>query len=162
MDPLLVALGAIGILLGLAGIVVPVLPGSLLVWVATAGTLLLHRADAVAWILTLLLGLLALTGQVATVVLPARTGLAGGAARSSFAVGAAGAVVGFVVLPVLGIVIGFLVGLLIGERLRHGAWAPARAATGRVMRSYGVGVLVDLGVALTMAVVWAVAVLARS
>lgn len=162
MDPLLVGLGVVGILLGLAGIIMPVLPGSLLVWLATAGTLLAHRADTLAWTLTVVLALLALAGSVATVVLPARTGLAGDAARGSFALGALGALVGFVVLPVLGVVVGFFVGLLVGERVRYGDWPPARAAALRVLRSYGVGVLVDLVAALLMAVVWVIAVVARS
>lgn len=159
MDPALVVLGIIGILVGLAGIVLPVVPGSLIVWLATAGTFLLHRADAVGWTFAILVGLLALLGSAATVVLPARSGLAGGAARSSFALGGLGALVGFFVLPIAGAVAGFLLGLLVGERQRLGDWEPALSVTGRVVRSYGLGVLVDLCVAIVIAVVWVVAVL---
>jgi uncharacterized protein len=162
MDPVLVGLGIAGILLGLAGVLIPVVPGSFVVWLATAGTLLLHRADAIAWVLALLLGLLAVSGSLATIVLPARAGLASGAARRSFLLGAAGALLGFFLLPVLGAVIGFLAGLLVGERLRRGALAPARAAIGRVITSYGVGVAVDLAAALLMALIWVIAVVARS
>lgn len=162
MDPLLVVIGVLGILVGLVGIVVPILPGSIVVWLATAGTLLAHRADAAAWMLVVVLAALSLGGSLATVVLPARTGMAGGAARSSFALAGIGAVLGFFLLPVLGFVVGALVGLFLGERLRFGATDPAVRSTGRVLRSYGIGVLVDLAAAITMVVIWVIAVLVRT
>lgn len=162
MDPLLVVVGVIGILVGLAGIVVPVLPGSIIVWLATAGTLLAHRADAAAWMLVVVLAVLSLAGSLATVVLPARTGMAGGAARSSFALAGIGAVLGFFLLPVLGFVVGALAGLFVGERLRFGETHPAIRSTGRVLRAYGIGVMVDLAAALTMVAIWVVAVFVRT
>lgn len=162
MDPLLVALGVVGILVGLVGVVLPVLPGSLVVWVATAGTLLLHRPDAVALALTVGLGALSLAGSLATLVLPTRTGWAGGASRSSFALAAVGGVLGFFLLPVLGFLIGALAGLVVGEWRRLGEWRPAWGSTLRVLGSYGIGVLVELGVALVMVAVWVTAVVVRA
>lgn len=158
MDPLLIVLGIIGILVGLAGIVLPVVPGSLVVWLATAGTFLLHRSDAVGWGFAAALAVLAIAGSAATYILPARTGLASGAAPSSLAVAVVAAIIGFFVIPVAGVIVGFLVGLLLAERARHGDWVQARRATGQVVGAYGIGVLIDLASALVMASVWVIAV----
>lgn len=158
MEPLLIAVGAVGVLVGLAGVVLPVLPGSLIVWLATAGTLLLHRADGVAWTLTVVLALLGVVGSIAQVALPARTGVKDVPASSTLWA-LAGAVVGFFVLPALGFVVGAMAGLLVGERQRLGDWAPAWSSALRLARSYGIGVLVDLVLAIAMVLVWVAAIL---
>jgi uncharacterized protein len=73
-----------------------------------------------------------------------------------------GAVIGFFVLPVAGFVLGFLAGLTVGERARLGEWAAARRSTLAVLRAYGVGVVIELLLGLTMVASWLVAVVARS
>ncbi|MFO7778077.1 MAG: DUF456 domain-containing protein, partial [Nitriliruptoraceae bacterium] len=112
----------------------------------------------VAWWLT---GLFALATLV-TVVLPTRRGRELGATSASFASGLLGAVVGFFVLPVAGFLIGFLVGLAVGERARLGEWEAARTSTFAVLRAYGLGVLLELLLGLTMVGSWLAAVIARS
>jgi uncharacterized protein len=163
LDPLLVVLGVVLVVAGLLGVVIPVLPGLLLVWLGTAGTtVLLHRADGLGWALAAVLTVLFLGGTAATLWLPARQGRRGGAGAWSFVLAAAGAVAGFFLLPIVGFLLGGLGGLLVGERLRLQGWRPAWASTGRVLRAYGVGVLVELGVGLTMTGIWAAAVVMRT
>jgi uncharacterized protein len=157
----LLLLGIVGILVGLFGVVVPVLPGLLFVWLGTAGTILLHRADTVGWLVTGLLTVLFLLGTAVTIWLPARTGRQGGASPRSFVYAGIGGAVGFFVIPVLGFLVGALLGLLIGEQQRLGEWAPARASTGRVLRAYGIGVVIELVLALTMAATWVVTIVVR-
>jgi uncharacterized protein len=162
VELLLVLVGIVGILAGLYGVVVPVLPGLLLVWLGTAGTLLLHRADTTAWIVAGVLTVLFLIGTAATIVLPARTGRQGGASRRSFLLAAVGGVVGFFVLPVLGFLVGALAGLLLGEQQRLGDWGAARSSAWGVLRAYGIGVAIELVLGLTMAAIWVVTVVFRS
>lgn len=162
MELLPLVLGAVGILLGLMGVIVPVMPGLLLVWLGTAGSLLLHRADVVGWALAALLTALFAVGSLATIVLPTRTGRRGGASLRSFVYAGAGGVIGFFVIPVVGLPVGALAGLMIGEKERLGEWAPARASTVRVLRAYGAGVLTELVIGLVMATIWLAAVLLRS
>jgi len=161
VDLLLIFLGLIGILVGLYGVVVPVLPGLLFVWLGTAGTLLAHRADATAWTVAAVLTVLFVVGTAATVVLPTRTGIQGGASPRSFLLAAIGGVVGFFVLPVLGFLVGALGGLLLGEKQRLGEWPEARNSTWRVLRAYGIGVVIELVLGLTMAATWLATVLLR-
>jgi uncharacterized protein len=161
MELLLVLLGIVGILIGLFGVVVPVLPGLLFVWLGTAGTLLLHRADTTGWLVAGFLTILFVLGTAATIWLPARTGRQGGASPRSFVLAGVGGVLGFFLLPVLGFVVGALAGLLIGEQRRLGEWDAARTSTGRVLRAYGIGVILELVLGLTMAATWAVTIALR-
>ena len=161
MDPLLAVVGVLLILAGLSGVVIPMLPGLLLVWLGTAGTLLLHQADATGWALAAALTVLFLGGSAATIWLPTRQGRRGGASARSFVLAAVGAVVGFFVIPVVGFLVGALAGVWIGERLRLGEWGPAASSTGRVLRGYGAGVLVELSVGLLMSAIWVLALFLR-
>jgi uncharacterized protein len=161
VDPLLIGLALVVMLVGLVGVVVPVLPGLLVVWVAGAGTTLYLGTDAAGWAVAGLLTLLFLLGSGATIWLPARQGRRGGVPMRSLLAALFGAVVGFFVLPVIGFLVGAFVGLLVGEKQRHGGWEPAFASVGNVLRAYGVGIVVELVVGVTMIGIWLVAILLR-
>ncbi len=148
-------------LVGMVGVLIPVLPGIAVVWAVGVVTLLWQDLDAVGWAVTAWLTVLLVLGTLATVVLPARRGQQAGAPASTLAGAAFGAVVGFFVLPVLGFLIGGLAGLLLAERARLGQWAPARASTTAVLRGYGAGVLVELVLGVVMISSWLVAVSLR-
>lgn len=162
MDPLLIVLGLLAALVGLTGVVVPVLPGLLVVWLATVGTVLIHRADTTGWVLAGVLTALFALGTAATIVLPARQGRQGGASRRSFVLAGVGAVLGFFLLPVLGFLVGALAGLLVGEYQRLGDWREAAGATGQVLRAYGIGVVLETIIGLTMVAIWLVAAFVRA
>ena len=161
MELLVLALALVAMLLGLVGVVVPVMPGLLIVWLAGVGTLLWQEADLTGWfvagVLTVLFGL----GTAATLYLPARTGRRGGLTAGTVGAVLAGALVGFVVVPVAGLILGAAVGLYLGERLRLGGHQQAWASMWTVLRAYGVGVLVELVIGITMIGLWAVVVVLR-
>jgi uncharacterized protein len=161
MEPLLGALALLVMLVGLVGVVVPVLPGLLLVWVASAGTMLYLGTDAAGWAVAGVLTLLFALGTGATIWLPARQGRRGGVPLRSLVAAGVGAVIGFFVIPVVGFLIGAFAGLLLGEQQRLGDWQPALASVGQVLRAYGIGVVVELVVGVTMIGIWLVAVVVR-
>jgi uncharacterized protein len=161
MEPLLGALALLVMLVGLVGVVVPVLPGLLLVWVASVGTMLYLGTDAIGWAVAAVLTVLFAFGTGATIWLPARQGRRGGVPLRSLLAALAGALIGFFVIPVVGLLIGAFVGLLLGEQRRHGDWQSALASVGQVMRAYGIGVVVELVVGVTMIGIWLVAVVVR-
>jgi uncharacterized protein YqgC (DUF456 family) len=88
VDPLLIALALLVMLVGLVGVVVPVLPGLLLVWLASAGTVLFVGTDTAGWVLAIVLTLLFAVGSGATFLAP---GPAGTTRRRPAAVAASGA-----------------------------------------------------------------------
>ena len=148
-------------LVGMVGVLIPVLPGLAVVWLVGVITLLWQDLDTVGWAVSAWLSLLLVLGTLATVWFPARRGREAGAPSSTFAAAVFGAVVGFFVLPVLGFLVGALTGLLLAERARLGEWQRARASTLEVLRAYGTGVLVELVLGLVMVGSWLVAVIVR-
>jgi uncharacterized protein YqgC (DUF456 family) len=161
-DLLLGLLGAVGVLVGLVGTVVPGLPGLLLVFAVGTVSLLLQDASGSAWAVVGLLGVLAAGGTALSTVLPARRAVEDGAPSGSLALALAGAVVGFFVLPVLGLVVGGVLGLLVAEWRRIGALGPAWRSSRRVLGAYGIGVLLEVVVGCTMAAVWLATFVARA
>lgn len=161
MEPLLVVLALLVMLVGMAGVVIPVLPGLLLVWLAGVSTTLWVATDATGWAVAATLTVLFALGSAATIWLPAKQGRQGGASWTSLATAMLGAAVGFVVIPVVGLLVGGFVGLLVGEWRRLGDWSPAWSSTLQVLRAYGIGVLVELVVGTAMIGVWLVAAITR-
>lgn len=145
--------------LGLVGVVVPVLPGLLLVWVAGVGWAWQDGGGALRWTVAAVLTLLLLAGTALKYVLPARSATGAGAPRSTLLLAAAGAVVGFFVLPFLGFVIGGVGVVFLTELSRLGSAAAAWQSTRAVLIGVGIGMLVELCAAVLMVAVWLLGVL---
>jgi uncharacterized protein YqgC (DUF456 family) len=144
---------------GLVGVVVPVLPGLLLVW--AAGVVWAWAGGGVGhWIVAAVLTLLLVAGTVTKYVLPARSATGAGAPRSTLVAGAVGAVVGFFLIPVVGLVVGGVGAVYLAERARLGADRPAWRSTRAVLVGVGLGMLVELVTGVLMVAVWGVAALA--
>lgn len=140
---------------GLAGTLVPFLPGLALIWAAglvfglVAG---FGTGGAVAFgVMTVLLA----AGTAAHYLLPTRCGAARGAAPRALAAGAALGMVGFFVVPVVGLPLGAALGVLLAERSRTGDWAAAWDRTRGVVLGFGLGVLAELAAGLLMVLTWA-------
>ena len=140
---------------GVVGVVVPVLPGLALVWAAALVWALLADGS-VRWMVLGVATALLVIGTVAKYALAGRSLRGSGAPRSTLAAGALGALVGFFLIPVLGLLLGGVAGVLLAERARLTEWGPAWASTRGVLVAVGVGMLVELGAALGIVVAWAV------
>ncbi|WP_284574980.1 DUF456 domain-containing protein [Streptomyces sp. 2P-4] len=156
--PQLLLVGLV-LLLGTVGVMVPGVPGTWLVW---AGVLwwALHERSAVAWWLLVASTALLLVVQVVMWQLPPRRVRAVGVTRRMAVYAGAGALLGFVVLPVVGAVPGFVGGIYLCERLRLGSHGEAWASVRAVMRSVGTSVLVELLACLMVLGAWTGTVLA--
>jgi uncharacterized protein len=159
VDPLELLVG-LAILIGLAGTIVPLLPGLLLVW----GAVLLWAfagdgSDAARWTVAGVATVVAGGAFVVATMLPGRRAAAGGAPRSLVWIVALGAVVGFFVIPVIGAFVGGPIAAFLAElvRLRDpaAAWASAIGA----VRGLGIAVGVQLAAGVVIAGVWLLAVL---
>jgi len=144
----------LAVLVGLVGIVVPVLPGSILILAAVL-VWAVASATAVGWVVFALVTTLLVVGGVVKYALPGR-GLrtAGVPSRTLIAGGLLG-IVGFFVIPVVGLVVGFVLGVYLSELQRVGldsAWASTRAA----LKAAGLSLLIELGAGLLAAATWLV------
>jgi uncharacterized protein YqgC (DUF456 family) len=139
---------------GLVGIVLPVIPGLLLIWIAGLWWTVADGGGAARWTVFAVLTVLAAVGTVTKYVLPARSAAARGAPVSTLLVGALGAIVGFFVIPVVGLLVGGVLGIYLAEyaRLRDGgrAWTSTRAA----LVALGIGLLVELTAGVLMIAGW--------
>ena len=149
-----IALVAIGMAVGLIGTVVPVLPGLLLIWIAGLVYGFAAGFGTIGIVAIALMTMLLAVGMAMSYVLPKRAGERGGAAKSSIRLGMVGAVVGFFVIPVLGMPIGGALGVLLGEYNRLGQWSVAWAATRKVLAGFGLAVLAEFTTGVVMVATW--------
>ena len=156
MDTLGVALVAVAMAVGLVGTVVPVLPGLLLVWAAALVFGLADGFGAAGGVAFTLITLLLIAGMSAGYVLPKRAGERGGASKWSLRLGMAGAIVGFFVIPIVGLPIGGALGVLVGEYQRLHSWPAAWAATRTVLGGFGLAVLAEFTAGVFMVGIWVV------
>jgi len=158
MDSIVEVVVGVAIVIGVIGVVVPVLPGVLLVWAAIA-VWATERQDSVGWIALGASTAFLTVGQVAKYVLPGRQlGRAGIPGRTTVA-GVVLGLVGFVVLPVIGLPLGFVLGIYLAERARLRTHAMAWPSTRQALRAAGWSILIELATALLMAAAWLVGVL---
>ncbi|MFP1624954.1 DUF456 domain-containing protein [Streptomyces sp. 5K101] len=145
-------------LLGLLGVLLPGVPGPWLVWAAVLWWAM-HELSGPAWTLLVAATAVLLVNQVVVWLLPPRR-LKGAAVTPRAAVYAGvGALVGFVVVPVVGAVPGFIGGIYVCERRRLGGHGPAMASTRSAMRAAGTSVLVELFGCLLVVGAWVFVVL---
>ncbi|WP_411093169.1 DUF456 domain-containing protein [Streptomyces sp. 049-1] len=147
------------ILLGLCGVLIPGVPGPWLVW---AGVLwwALKDPQTLAWAVLVGATVVLLLAQAVRWALPTRRRRRDEAMRRLTAYSGAGAVIGFVLVPVLGAIPGFMGGIYLAERLRLGRHGEAKAALRTAMRSGGADVLAELFACLLITGAWVGAVLA--
>jgi uncharacterized protein len=87
-------------------------------------------------------------------VIPDRRLRAAGVPRRSIVLGGLLGIVGFLVIPVVGLVIGFVGGVYLAQRRRRGGHAAARRSTVLAARAAGLAVMVELAGALVAALAW--------
>jgi uncharacterized protein YqgC (DUF456 family) len=151
-----VGLVALAIAVGLVGILVPVLPGSLLVGAAV----LVWAADlggTTAWVVTTASLALLVAGVVVKYLVPGRRLQRAGVPTRTLLAGGALGVLGFFVVPVVGLPLGFVLGVYLSEwrRLGHAAAWPA---TLHALKAVGLGILIELTFGVFAALTWAVGV----
>lgn len=148
------ALIGLVMVVGLVGVVVPVLPGTALILVAgVAWAALVTDGGAGPWAVVAVMAVLFLVGAVLKYALPGRR-MSGHLPRSTLLLAGAGALVGLVLLPPLGLLVGGVAGTWLGEARRLGPGPEARESTVRVLKAVGLGVLAELIAAVLMVGTW--------
>jgi uncharacterized protein len=141
---------------GAVGTIVPLVPGISLVWGAGLVYGLDRGFGAVGVVAFAVMTGLAVAATVAGYVVPKRRARGAGAPRATVWLGVAGAVVGFFVVPIVGLPIGGVLGIYVGERLRTGDTVTAWRATRTTITGFGIAVLVQFAAALSMIALWLV------
>jgi uncharacterized protein YqgC (DUF456 family) len=146
---------ALVVVVGLVGIVVPVLPGLLLIWAGVA-VWSTERQDGTGWTVLAVVTALALAGSALKYLLPGRRMRTEGVPGRTMVIGGALGLVGFFVIPVVGLLVGFVLGVYLAERWRLGDHGRAWASTIVALKAAGWSMLIELLTGLTMATTWLV------
>lgn len=114
MSPLGLVLVALAIAIGLVGIIVPMLPGALLV-LGSIGVFAFFERSTVGWVTLGIAAALFVATEVIKYTWPVKRMRAAEVRTSILVVGALCGVVGFFVIPVIGLLIGFVLGVFVAE-----------------------------------------------
>jgi uncharacterized protein YqgC (DUF456 family) len=147
---------ALAIAVGLVGVIVPVLPGALLV----LGAILVWAWDigtAEAWVVFAVATTFIAAGSIVKYVVPGRRLKTNGVPTSTLLLGGLLGIVGFFVIPVVGLLVGFVLGIYLAELRRVGLDA-AWPATRHALTAVGLSILIELVATLFAASAWAIGV----
>ena len=147
----------LAIAVGLVGILVPLLPGTLLVWSAIAVWAYLEHTTA-AWVVLGVATAVLAAGIVVKYLWPARRLRAADVGGRTLAAGAVLGIVGFFVIPVAGLLVGFVLGVYLAELVQQHDQRRAWASTVHAVKGVALLVGVELGAALLAAAVWVLGV----
>ncbi len=148
-------------MVGIAGTVVPILPGPFLVagavalWgIVTGGTWGWGIAAFAVILVALATGL--------KYLIPARWMRDGGVPSIVLIVGGLAGIVGFFVIPIVGLILGFIGGVFVAELFRVKSVDKAWPTTWTAMKAAGLGMLIDLASVLLVSAAWVGVVVAHT
>lgn len=147
IPPLIAVLVVACCLVGLCGIVVPVLPGSLMVGLA-ALVWAVWGGSSWGWIAFGIAVVLVGAGMASSLLLARRDLARAEVPRTPVVVATVCAVVGSFLVPVVGTFGGFALGLFCAELWRVRDAGRAARSSWVALRSFGIGILVEFGCAL--------------
>ncbi|ASN53195.1 DUF456 domain-containing protein [Sinomonas sp. R1AF57] len=139
-----------------AGVIIPILPGSILGLVALLAWAIFGGAGWGGWLVFAIGGVLFACGMAASAVLAGRRLRERQIPNRSVVAGAVLAVVGMFVIPVVGLFVGFALGLLLSEWARTRHFQGAASSSWAALKATGLGILVEFGFACAAATVWVI------
>ena len=139
-------------IVGIFGTVIPILPGALLCAAAIIVWAIVEGGHA--WLFAGVAVAVVALGMVLKYLIPGKQLKAQGVPAAVMLAGGVLGIVGFFVIPVIGLILGFILGVYLAElyRLRSArlAWPTTLAA----MKAAGVSTLIDLASAVFATAIW--------
>lgn len=154
-----VVLAAVLVVVGLVGVVVPVLPGLVLV-LAGIAVWAVPRGDALAWTVLGVAVAIVVIGSVVKYLVPGKRLKEAGVPGRTLALGAVLGIVGFFVVPVVGLFLGFVLGVWLGELMRLPDRSAAWTSTKHALAAVGWSIAIELVTGVVAAGVWVGALVA--
>ncbi len=148
-----IVLVALAIAVGIIGIVVPLLPGTLLVFGAIAVWAVVEN-NVTGWVTLGVVTALLAAATLIKYLWPMRRMRAADVRTLSLVAGGALGVIGFFVIPVVGLVIGFVLGVYLAELAKRQDQRVAWTSTKHAVKGVALSVGVELCGALLATVAW--------
>ena len=143
---------------GVVGVIIPVIPGLLLSWLGVLLWTFIGGAGPIKWVFLAVATVIALIGAGIKYALPGRNMKASGVRTLSIVAGGALGIIGFFLVPVIGLPIGFVVGVLLAELARNHSGEVAWQSTVAALKAVGLAVMIEVATAFAVAVTWVLAV----
>ena len=144
------------ILVGLVGLIVPIFPGIVVIWLATLAYGIVVGFNLLGIIIFVVLTLLMIAGTTADNFLMAAGSRRGGASWWTIAAGLLAGTIGTIVFPPFGGLIAAPLVILLIEFLRVRELNQAWRATGGLVAGWGLSFFVRLGIGVLMLALWLV------
>lgn len=141
-------------LVGLIGIVLPVIPGTVLIFLAALVYGLVEGFQSIGWPTLVVLGLLTIIATTADIWASSVGAKMGGASGWSVLVGLIGGLGGFVLFNLPGAIVGAILGVILTEIIRLGDWKQALKAGSGWALGWVLSTVVQLGIGLTMVAIF--------
>jgi hypothetical protein len=141
-------------LVGLIGLVVPIFPGLLIMWLAALGYGLAVDFDTLGIVIFVLISLLALVGSLADNVFMGAGARKGGASWLSIFVALTAGIIGTIAFPPVGGLIAAPIAVLLLEYYRLRDWTLARQAVFGMAKGWGLSLAARLLIGLAMMALW--------
>jgi uncharacterized protein len=148
---------ALAMIIGVFGVVVPMLPGLLLCWASVLAWAVLAADGGGRWVALGIATVVAAAGITLKYLWPGRNLKRSEVPNRSLLAGGVLGAIGFFLIPVIGLPIGFVVGIWAAERMRLGTFEAAWPSTKHALKAAGLAMLIELGAAGTIAATWVVA-----
>ena len=144
----------LAILVGVAGTIVPVLPGGFLIGLSLLAWAIWGGAGTTGWVVFGVGIVFVLAGMAASAVLTGRKLKQHSIPSRSVVAGLVLGVVGMFIIPVVGLFVGFAAGLLLSELHRTRVLGTAVASSWAALKATGLGMIVEFGLACLAASTW--------
>ena len=154
---LVTVLVALAYVVGLCGIVLPVLPGTITIIIATLIWAIV-TGSWTSWVAFAIITVLGIAGMTASYVLTGRRLQRHEVPTWPILVGIASGIVGIFVIPFLGLPIGFLVGLYVSEAVRLKDWKRGLSSAWVAIKALGIGIAIEFTLAMLSTITFAIAV----
>ena len=148
---------AVAIAIGLVGVLVPLLPGTLLVYAAIAVWAFVEQ-NTVGWVVLGVVTAVLGASLLIKYLWPVKRMRAADVSPTTLAAGAVAGVIGFFVIPVLGLLIGFVLGVYLAELAHRRDQRRAWASTVHAVKGVALSVGVELAGGLLATAAWVVGV----
>lgn len=152
-DIVLDVLVGLTIAIGLAGIVIPLLPGIALIWIAIAVWAAIDQSLA-AWVTLAVVSLILIATTAIKYLWPVQRMKQAEVPTTALVAGGALGIVGFFVIPVVGLVIGFVLGVYLAELYRRQDQRLAWTSTKHALKGVALSMGIELAGGLMAAVIW--------
>lgn len=150
----IVLLCGLAMVVGVCGVVVPVLPGVLLCWLSVLAWAIFSDAGGGKWAVLAIATVIALLGTLAKYAWPGQRLKRSGVPTRSLVLGGLLAIIGFFLIPIVGLPLGFVLGIWLSELGRLQDSKSAWASTRHGLKAVGLSLIIELAAALFIAATW--------